>query len=109
MKKLPSSIFACTLLLLSAAPVYAHETTTTPDVPSPTPAPRTTSTPSKPAGTRRGAGNAGDRVRRLRSQHPEWTVSRIAERAGVSERTARRHLNATSTNDASGPDADLAA
>lgn len=33
-------------------------------------------------------------VTRLRTQHPGWTVKQIADRAGVSERTARRHLNA---------------
>jgi hypothetical protein len=91
-------------------------------VPAPTRAPRVPSTTAaKPTGTSartarpaRRAGNAGDRVRRLRAQHPEWTVARIAERAGVSERTARRHLNAPSTGGTSAPstadpDADLAA
>lgn len=34
-------------------------------------------------------------VARLRTKHPEWTAGQIAERAGVSERTVRRHLNAS--------------
>jgi Protein of unknown function (DUF2637)/HTH domain len=39
--------------------------------------------------------SAAATVARLRKQHPAWTVKQIAERAGVSERTARRHLNTT--------------
>jgi hypothetical protein len=32
-------------------------------------------------------------VARLRAKHPDWTTGQIARRAGVSERTVRRHLN----------------
>lgn len=35
-----------------------------------------------------------DEVRRLRREHPKWTVAQIAEEAGCSDRTVRRHLNA---------------
>jgi DNA-binding transcriptional ArsR family regulator len=38
------------------------------------------------------AGTAA-KVARLRAQHPDMTVTEIARRAGVSDRTVRRHLN----------------
>lgn len=60
-------------------------------VPEPRPAPR------KTASTRRSgrpvATTAAGVVGRLRAKHPDWTVGQIAEKAGVSQRTVRRHLN----------------
>jgi hypothetical protein len=44
--------------------------------------------PSRPAPR-----SAADKVTRLRAKNPTWTVGQIAEKAGVTERTARRHLN----------------
>ena len=49
--------------------------------------------------TRTGRGSSAGQVIRLRARHPEWTVGQIALKAGVTERTARRHLNATPTPD----------
>ncbi|GAB3265209.1 hypothetical protein GCM10027456_48500 [Kineosporia babensis] len=37
------------------------------------------------------------RVQKLRDKHPEWTAAQIATRAGVTERTVRRHLNTSTT------------
>jgi hypothetical protein len=37
--------------------------------------------------------SAASTVARLRAKHPDWTTGQIARRAGVSERTVRRHLN----------------
>jgi outer membrane biosynthesis protein TonB len=37
--------------------------------------------------------SAAEKVTRLRTKNPDWTVRQIAEKAGVTERTARRHLN----------------
>jgi hypothetical protein len=39
----------------------------------------------------------GVKVARLRERYPQWTVAQIADRAGVSERTARRYLNTAPT------------
>jgi hypothetical protein len=60
-------------------------------------------------------GTAAARVTRLRDKHPEWTLTQIADKAGVSVRTVRRHLNTTvpagpGPDTGTGPDtADLAA
>jgi hypothetical protein len=62
-----------------------------------------------PARTPRKVASAAATVTRLRRQHPAWTVAQVAERAGVSERTARRHLNATPTTSTVQAAADLAA
>jgi hypothetical protein len=58
----------------------------------PVPAPRPARRSARPA---RGVGKASTAttVVRLRTRHPNWTLGQIAERAGVSERTVRRHLN----------------
>jgi hypothetical protein len=58
-------------------------------------APASTTRPARRPASR-AAGSAtgtGVTVRRLRAQHPDWTTARIAQRAGVTERTVRRHLN----------------
>lgn len=47
-------------------------------------------------------------VTRLRDKHPQWTVGQIAAKAGVTERTARRHLNAAAVPAATGPVPDIA-
>ncbi|GAA3618411.1 hypothetical protein GCM10022223_38960 [Kineosporia mesophila] len=39
----------------------------------------------------------GAKVAELRAKHPDWTVDRIAAKAGVTDRTVRRHLNATNS------------
>jgi hypothetical protein len=67
-----------------------HEAETGP-VPAPRPAPRVTATrrPGRPV-----ARSAASTVTRLRDKHPDWTVGQIADKAGVAERTVRRHLNA---------------
>jgi DNA-binding NarL/FixJ family response regulator len=66
------------------------------------PSSTTRPTPSRQSGAATGTGVT---VRRLRSQHPGWTVARIAQRAGVTERTVRRHLNAGTEATGSGGDA----
>ncbi|GAB6901541.1 hypothetical protein JCM9957A_46310 [Kineosporia succinea] len=38
--------------------------------------------------------DAGTKIRDLRAKHPDWTVEKIAAKAGVTDRTVRRHLNA---------------
>jgi hypothetical protein len=58
-------------------------------VPPPRPAPRRTA--------RAGRTGTAVKVARLRARHPDWTVGQIAERVGISNRTARRHLNAPTT------------
>jgi DNA-binding transcriptional ArsR family regulator len=68
-------------------------------VAEPTPAPR--STARRPARSTAKV-SAASRIARLRVRHPEWTLGQIAERAGVSERTVRRHLNTPAP--ALGPD-----
>ena len=42
--------------------------------------------------SRNGQSNA-EKARKLREKHPDWTVARIAERVGVTERTARRYFS----------------
>jgi hypothetical protein len=62
------------------------------------------STPARRT-TRPASRSAADKVTRLRTRYPEWTVGQIAEKAGVTERTARRHLNTTPTTEpVVGPD-----
>jgi hypothetical protein len=70
-------------------PVNASDNDTQ-ETPTPTPAPRTATqrTTSRTAGT-----STATKVARLRRQHPDWTHARIAEKAGCTERTVRRHLN----------------
>ncbi|MCE0535752.1 hypothetical protein LWF15_09520 [Kineosporia rhizophila] len=63
-------------------------------------------------GTRRaGASGNADKARKLRERYPDWTVARIAERVGVTERTARRYLNTAPADqtDQAPESADLAA
>ncbi|SCL23403.1 Protein of unknown function [Micromonospora rhizosphaerae] len=48
----------------------------------------------KPAGSA-GQPSAADRVRAARAANPTATIADIARHAGVSDRTARRHLNGT--------------
>ncbi len=51
--------------------------------------------PKRPATRRRAGGvSVAVKVARLRVKYPDWTVAQIAEKAGMSERNARRHLNA---------------
>jgi hypothetical protein len=62
------------------------------------PAPADRSEPSeRPATAKRrkptSAGGKRDQVRRLARQHPEWTQARLAQAAGCSVRTVRRHLD----------------
>jgi hypothetical protein len=63
------------------------------EVPAPRPAPRLAPpVTGRPAGRPSGSSMAVV-VTRLRAKHPQWTVGQIAEKAGCSVRTARRHLN----------------
>jgi hypothetical protein len=63
------------------------------EVPAPRPAPRLAPpVAGRPAGRPTGSSTAVT-VTRLRAKHPQWTVGQIAEKAGCSIRTARRHLN----------------
>lgn len=63
-----------------------------------TPAAPVKTTPNR---TRKPAGQStAVRVARLRERHPHWTAGQIAERAGVTERTVRRHLNAPASTTA---------
>jgi hypothetical protein len=63
------------------------------EVPAPRPAPRLARpVVGRPAGRPTGRSTAVA-VTRLRAKHPQWTVGQIAEKAGCSVRTARRHLN----------------
>ena len=62
---------------------------------------------AEPAGASRPAviasqGDIGQRVRRLAAEHPEWTKAELASAAGCSDRTVRRHLNATPDPSAGG-------
>ncbi|GAA3603571.1 hypothetical protein GCM10022223_19020 [Kineosporia mesophila] len=54
---------------------------------------------------RTGRSNA-EKARTLREKYPDWTVARIAERVGVTERTARRYLNAAPAPETAEPQAD---
>lgn len=57
---------------------------------------RATKAPKPKAKAKRSpATSNGDRIRRLAVQHPDWTQAQIADRAGVTVRTVRRHLNTT--------------
>jgi DNA-binding CsgD family transcriptional regulator len=61
---------------------------------------RTTARPAaRPAATgKTGAGTGtAAKVARLKAKHPHITQTEIAQRLGLSERTVRRHLNATPT------------
>lgn len=72
-----------------------------------------TSRPAPPrAQSVNGAGSAvGERVRQLAAQHPGWTQAELAEAAGCSIRTVRRHLTAptpsAATAEAAGPVVEL--
>jgi hypothetical protein len=66
------------------------------EVPAPRPAPRMTKSPVR-ATTRPSAVSTAVKVARLREKHPDWTLAQIAEKARVSERTVRRHLNTSTT------------
>ncbi|GLY32421.1 hypothetical protein Kisp02_57860 [Kineosporia sp. NBRC 101731] len=56
------------------------------------------------SGKRTGRSNA-EKARSLREKHPDWTVARIAERVGVTERTTRRYLNTTPVPEKAEPQA----
>jgi hypothetical protein len=67
------------------------------------PASRTTRT-----GSRTGTAT-GEAIARARARHPEWTTAQIAARAGVTDRTVRRHLSgATASSVTSATAADVA-
>ena len=53
--------------------------------------------PPRPSPERRHRSGTAAAIARLRQRHPDWTATQIAERAGVSERTVRRHLTGPST------------
>ena len=61
-------------------------------------------TPKEATGTAVGPGEV---VRTLALQHPAWTQAVLAERAGCSVRTVRRHLNTPATDPAAPSDAGL--
>ncbi len=65
--------------------------TATPIRPAPVDQARST---NRTTGRAAGRSNA-EKARALREKHPDWTVARIAERVGVTERTARRYFTAT--------------
>ncbi|MCE0536003.1 helix-turn-helix domain-containing protein [Kineosporia rhizophila] len=55
------------------------------------------SVPNRPAKRNRprtGARTNAEKAIALRERHPDWTVARIAQRVGVTERTARRYFTA---------------
>lgn len=55
-------------------------------------APASVATPRQgPSGQRGGSGTASS-IQHLAAAHPEWTQAQLAEAAGVSVRTVRRHL-----------------
>jgi hypothetical protein len=62
------------------------------EFPTPRPAPRMAKPAVRPA-ARPSAASTSVKVTRLREKHPDWTLAQIAEKARVSERTVRRHLN----------------
>jgi hypothetical protein len=64
-----------------------------PDTVRPAPVDQARST-ARTTGRTSGRSNA-EKARALREKHPDWTVARIAERVGVTERTARRYFTAT--------------
>lgn len=74
-------------------------------VPAPRPAPRAPMAARRPS--RPAVKSAAGTVARLRDKHPEWTVGQIAAKAGVAERTVRRHLNAAAAPAAAGPVPDI--
>ena len=54
---------------------------------------RVTRTSARTASTRKApAGGTAVKVRALREKHPDWTAEQIAAKAGVTDRTVRRHL-----------------
>jgi hypothetical protein len=60
----------------------------------PLPAPaRSRRTAGLPAGRPAGSSSTATVVQVLRRNHPDWKLAQIAEKAGCSIRTARRHLN----------------
>lgn len=61
---------------------------------SPAPA-RPTGVPRPRAARARKAGGTGGAVAKLRDRHPDMTTGQIAARLGISDRTVRRHLAAT--------------
>jgi len=73
-------------------------------VPEPRPAPRTTA----PRPVRSPKVSTATTVVRLRDKHPEWTLAQIADRAGVSVRTVRRHLTAVTDTATATDDTDTA-
>lgn len=77
------------------APVEAEPEAETVPVPVPRPASRVSTAARGPA-----VRSAAEKVTRLRAKYPAWTVGQIAEKARVSERTARRHLNTSTTTPA---------
>ena len=83
--------------LITSSPPKQDEATTPSQEPA---APPTTARPASVSQRRpravSGRGTAAT-VARLRERHPEWTVTQIARRAGVSDRTVRRHLNGTAS------------
>ena len=77
------------------APEPEPEPVTMPEPsPKPEPEPAEVTQPRAKTPARRPAvRSAAEKVTRLRARYPEWTVGQIAAKAGVTERTARRHLN----------------
>jgi hypothetical protein len=63
---------------------------------------------SRPPSTTRTGATAAT-VARLRQRHPDWTVAQIAQRAGVTDRTVRRHLNGAATAAPGAPPEEAAA
>jgi hypothetical protein len=55
------------------------------------------------------AGSTAATVARLRQRHPDWTVAQIAQRAGVTDRTVRRHLNGSTADAHDAPGEEAAA
>jgi DNA-binding CsgD family transcriptional regulator len=109
-------MIVCSLALVSAdAPTVrlepdastAHPVPSSPTVDAPAEAPAATANASgaRPSRTARpavtgktGAGtDTAAKVARLKAKHPHITQTEIAQRLGLSERTVRRHLNATPT------------
>lgn len=69
--------------------------------PAPTPDPalngRSRSGPSASSANKNGSTPVGDRVRAVAAEHPDWTQAQVAEAAGCSVRSVRRHLTANTT------------
>lgn len=73
------------------------------------PAPADQARSTRSGTSRKGGKSNAEKARSLREKHPDWTVARIAERVGVTERTARRYFNPAPAAHSDAESGDLAA